>query len=177
MILNYLPTFAQATVGSIFASQKRVLVLIDGSNLYHSLKKSFGSARIDLNKFCLFVAQGRKITKINYYISPVNRLDAPEKYKSQQMFLEKIGKIEKLSVFLGRLERRPDGGLVEKGVDVKLATDLLSGAFRDEFDEAILVSNDADFVSAIQQAQSLGKRVINVSFSKTKSYHLNKVCN
>lgn len=80
-------------------------------------------------------------------------------------------------MFLGRLEKRPNGIVVEKGVDVKLAVDLLSGAFRNEYDEAIIVSNDSDFVPAIIEVQKLGKKVSNVSFPCTKSFHLNKICN
>jgi uncharacterized LabA/DUF88 family protein len=176
MILNYLPTFVQTTVGSIFESPQRVIIFVDGSNFYHSLKKSFGSAKIDLLKFCSFVSKGKKLIAIKYYLSPLNQLDNPKNYAAQQLFLEKLKQLKIVSVFLGRLEKRPDGGKVEKGIDVKLAIDLFAGAVRGEFDEAILISNDADFVPAIQEVQALGKKVVNVSFPKTKSYHLNKIC-
>ena len=66
--------------------------------------------------------------------------------------------------------------MVEKGVDVKLVVDLMKNAFENKFDKAILVSNDADFVPAIEEVQTLGKKVVNVSFPKTKSFHLSKTC-
>ena len=37
----------------------------------------------------------------------------------------------------------------EKGIDVKLATDLIVGAVDDQYDTAIVVSSDADIVPAI----------------------------
>jgi len=88
MIFNYLPTFAQATVGSIFSFQPRAIIFIDGSNLYHSLRNSFGSARIDFEKFCTLVGGGKKIMKIYYYTSPVSRLDEPESTRLNRSFLK-----------------------------------------------------------------------------------------
>jgi uncharacterized protein (TIGR00288 family) len=66
--------------------------------------------------------------------------------------------------------------MVEKGVDVNLAVDMVSNAYNNKFDIAILVSNDADFVPAVLEVQSLAKKVYNVIFPKTKSYHLTKFC-
>jgi len=176
MIFNYLPVFVQTTAGSFFNSKSRVMVFIDGSNFYHSLKLSFGSAKIDFPKFCQSICEDKNLIGVNYYTSPVNQLDQPVQYKAQQTFLESIRKLNKFNVFLGRLEKRPNGVVVEKGVDVKLAVDLLASAFRNDYDAAIIVSNDSDFVPAICEAQKLGKKVINISFPNTKSFHLNKVC-
>jgi uncharacterized LabA/DUF88 family protein len=50
----------------------------------------------------------------------------------------------------------------EKGVDVKLATDLLT--LKDIYDVAIILSGDADYVPAVQAVKDSGKHVINVSF-------------
>lgn len=81
-----------------------------------------------------------------------------------------------MDLCLGRLEKRPHNHKVEKGIDVKLATDMLTNAFYDKYDTAIIVTNDADFVPVIKAVQELGKTVHNASFPKSKSYHLNKVC-
>ncbi len=58
---------------------------------------------------------------------------------------------------------------------MKLAVDLIVNAYNNNYDIAILVSNDADFIPAIEEIKASGKQIINVSFPKTKSYHLNKV--
>jgi len=52
----------------------------------------------------------------------------------------------------------------EKGVDVKLATDLLKLA--GIYEVAIIVSGDGDYVPAVQAAKDQGKHVVNVSFLK-----------
>lgn len=52
-------------------------------------------------------------------------------------------------------------GTVEKGVDTALATDLIQAAIDNLFDDAILISADADFVPAVELVQNrTGKRVI-----------------
>lgn len=43
----------------------------------------------------------------------------------------------------------------EKGVDVKIAVDMVTMAMRDEFDIAVLFSNDTDFVPAIESVMNI----------------------
>jgi uncharacterized LabA/DUF88 family protein len=52
----------------------------------------------------------------------------------------------------------------EKGVDVKLATDVLK--LNDVYDVGIIVSGDGDYVPAVQVVKDWGKHIINVSFLK-----------
>lgn len=54
----------------------------------------------------------------------------------------------------------------EKGIDVKLATDVLVGAFDDQYDAAIVVSSDTDLIPAIDWVRHRkGKRVEYIGFS------------
>lgn len=62
----------------------------------------------------------------------------------------------------------------EKGVDVKIAVDLLVGAFDNMYDEAILVSSDTDLVPAIKKVRHLGKNVEYVGFSHKPSLALQR---
>ncbi len=172
ILFNYNPTIATATVGSSY----RFFIFIDGSNFYHSLINSFKTASVDIEKFCKDITQTGELIEIKYYTSPVLRSNNPNAYSSQQKFLSKIKEIKNLTLFLGRLEKHGNT-FVEKGVDVKIATDLISNAFHNNYDIAILVSNDSDFVPAIQEAQKFGKQVWDINFPKRKSYHLNQICN
>lgn len=52
----------------------------------------------------------------------------------------------------------------EKGVDVKLATDLLK--LRDIYEVGIVVSGDGDYVPAVETVKDWGKHIVNVSFLK-----------
>jgi uncharacterized LabA/DUF88 family protein len=56
---------------------------------------------------------------------------------------------------------------LEKGVDVALVTKMLSHAFRDTFDTAIIVSGDSDYVEAVRVVKELGKRVEIASFKES----------
>lgn len=53
--------------------------------------------------------------------------------------------------------------MVEKGVDVMLAVDLVLMAERDEYDTAYLVSADGDYTHACEGVRKLGKKVFAVS--------------
>lgn len=53
----------------------------------------------------------------------------------------------------------------EKGIDVKIATDLIVGAVDDQYDVAILVSSDTDLIPAIDWVRSRGKKVEYVGVS------------
>jgi len=48
---------------------------------------------------------------------------------------------------------------VEKGVDVRLATDMLKLAWANAYDTAILVSHDGDFADAVLAVKESGKHV------------------
>jgi hypothetical protein len=56
--------------------------------------------------------------------------------------------------------------LREKGIDVKLATDLIVGAIDDKYDAAVVVSSDADIVPAIDWVRNRKhKKVEYIGFS------------
>lgn len=55
-------------------------------------------------------------------------------------------------------------GTEEKGVDTRIATDLVSLAWEGSFDVAILVSADQDFVPAAEYLQNKGMKVIHGGF-------------
>jgi len=62
----------------------------------------------------------------------------------------------------------------EKGVDVKIAVDLLVGAYENLYDTAILVSSDTDLIPAIEKVRALGKKVKYIGFSHEPSFGLIK---
>ena len=55
-------------------------------------------------------------------------------------------------------------GTEEKGVDTRIATDLISLAWSDSFDVAVLVSADRDFVPVAEFLQSKGIKVVHGGF-------------
>jgi uncharacterized LabA/DUF88 family protein len=66
----------------------------------------------------------------------------------------------------------------EKGVDVALAVDMLTGAFEDRYDTAVLVSSVGDFKPAVEAVRRYGKRVEYVFFpGAQRSSALLQSCN
>ncbi len=62
----------------------------------------------------------------------------------------------------------------EKGIDVKLATDLLVGAMDDRYDVAVVVSSDSDLTPAMDIVRSkFNKKIEYVSFSSPQLPELN----
>lgn len=81
-------------------------------------------------------------------------------------------------VRLGRLVYRnwPVAPPFEKGIDVRLATDMLTHAHRGNFDVTLLVSGDSDFADVLQAVKDQGKHVEVALFgSATSSIKLRDV--
>ncbi|MCW5867452.1 MAG: NYN domain-containing protein [Candidatus Eremiobacteraeota bacterium] len=64
-----------------------------------------------------------------------------------------------------------------KGVDITLTRDLLTQAFLDNYDLAVLFSGDADFVPVIEEVRRLGKSVILFAFNDWVKRELRNACN
>lgn len=66
-------------------------------------------------------------------------------------------------------------GMIEKGIDTALVTDLLQFAWEKVWDLAILVSSDRDFIPAVELLAAKGYRVINAHFPPL-GMHLARTC-
>jgi uncharacterized LabA/DUF88 family protein len=53
----------------------------------------------------------------------------------------------------------------EKGVDAAIVTDLLTLAWEEAFDNAIVLSSDADLIPAVERVQEKGLKVINATWA------------
>jgi uncharacterized LabA/DUF88 family protein len=56
-------------------------------------------------------------------------------------------------------KRPADPSRKTKGVDISLTTDMLSNAFMNNYDAALLVAADADYIPLVEQVKRLGKVV------------------
>ncbi len=140
---------------------ERVMILIDGNNLYHELKGHFGRSDLDFGKFCKKLAGNRDLVRTYYYNAPVDQTREPDRYARQQQFFRSLQRLPYFELRLGRLVYFdwPKQSPIEKGVDVKLSTDMVVHAFRNSYDTAILVSGDTDYSAALQAVKDQGKHV------------------
>ncbi len=162
--------------------QERVAIFIDGSNFYHSVKAgSIRDTQIDFRKLTEILRSGRLLTGVYYYNAPLDRGFNEEKYWKQQSFLAELRAIPGFHVIMCRMKKikNPDGtfNFYVKGDDIHLATDMISLAYENVYDTAVLVSGDGDFEPAIKQAQKLGKKVENAYFEVSRSDFLRVICN
>ncbi len=64
----------------------------------------------------------------------------------------------------------------QKEVDVAMACEMVAHAYKDNYDVAIVVSGDRDFVPAIQHVQSAGKRVEVAAYTDAFSNEMLRMC-
>jgi uncharacterized LabA/DUF88 family protein len=148
---------------------ERVMIFIDGSNLYHSLKNYFNRTDLDIRRFSRKLLHRRQLIRIYYYNARVGQKQEPELYKQQQAFLAGIDAIPYTELRLGRLvytNQWPSVPPYEKGTDVQLATDMITHSYKGNYDVAILVAGDNDFAGAVQAVKDNGKHVEVALFGK-----------
>ena len=150
---------------------ERVMIFIDGSNLYHSLKAFFKRTDIDIGKFCQKLVDRRRLIRIYYYNAIVGQHEEPDRFRDQKAFFSSVAAIPYCELRLGHLVyvNWPNTPPYEKGVDVQLATDILTHNFKNNYDVAILVAGDTDFVGALQAVKDNGKHVEVVLFGKERT--------
>ena len=145
-----------------FDSSSRVAVFVDGSNLYFAVRDGLHRQdNIDVEKLASKLTKGRQLVRIYYYHVP--RLEGEsEAARRHQAFLNRLGYVDYLQLRLGRIVPRlvklrcQSCGKdieytthIQKGVDTRIAIDMVGLALLDAYDVAILVSGDADLAEAV----------------------------
>jgi uncharacterized LabA/DUF88 family protein len=148
----------------------RTSFYIDGFNLYYGCLKHTAYKWLNLDQFCrLSLPPPRnQLNRIRYFTAPVNaRPHDPQQPIRQQTYLRALKTLPSVESHFGtylesqvrmRLVKPPPGGQAmalvlkseEKGSDVNLASYLLVDGFEDEYDVAVVVSNDSDLVEPIR---------------------------
>ena len=135
----------------------KLMIFIDGSNLYHETDRFRRGTRIDFEKLRQALAQGYDLVRTFYYASrPANPTSEQEGFFKKMGYLGFKTRIKPLRESYDTNGRRE---VREKGVDVALATDLVANGMRRAFDWAIIVSGDQDYCEAIEHVQSQGLRI------------------
>lgn len=152
----------------------RVAIFIDGSNLYHALEQSCGRSDLNFASFITWLTKDRSLYRTYYYNIIQEEKRRPADHQQQQKFLEALSQVPYLETRFGKVAYR-EGQMIEKGVDIMLATDMLHYAWLDYYDMAVLVSGDGDFAYALQTVKNIGKFVQVVAFESNQSQELWKM--
>lgn len=155
---------------------ERVAIYIDGGNTYRKLK-DFGlpeeGKRFDFGAFAKHLLAGRELVSKRYYVGQVRNTDrtakSEELVRKQQMFLETL-RAAGFDIKLGKI-MYDAGRIREKGVDVKLAIDMVIGASDNLYDTAIVVSSDTDLIPALKYSVNGKKKNVEyIGFAGSPSY-------
>ncbi len=129
----------------------RITIFIDNSNIFKGFQKY--NIKADYEKLKNLITRGRKLDAIFLYEGVVSPM-SPEKRSWYKELTTRSGYIIKAS-----FDKIATGGAIEKKVDIKIAIDIISLAYENMYDTAVLVSGDGDFVPVVKKVKELGKNV------------------
>ena len=151
---------------------------IDGFNLYYRALKDTPFRWLDLRKLAEVLFPKDDIHRVCYFTARLDvRPGNPAQAQRQQAYLRALGTLPGFETHYGTfrsgVKRRPLAEPIrglpsrvlvrdaeEKGSDVNLATRLLVDGFNGRYEQAVVVSNDADFAGAMRYVRDdLGLRV------------------
>lgn len=152
-------------------------------------KLGLDETRFDFEKFAIFLANDSIISDMGkrFYIGAVREKEGDIRTKnamSKQTSLFTSLKNNKWEIRTSKLQKRTEKIIIdsrvanykkllklgikeitierlrEKGIDIKLATDLIVGAVDNKYDTAIIVSSDSDLIPAIDWVRYRMKKII-----------------
>ncbi|MBD3195684.1 MAG: NYN domain-containing protein [Candidatus Lokiarchaeota archaeon] len=130
---------------------QRVMVFIDNSNIFKGFKKY--KIKADYEKLKNLILNGRELQNIFLYEGIVYPMSQNKK-KWYNDLKNNSGYIVKAS-----FDKRISKKTFEKKVDVKISIDMVSYAYEDAYDVAVLVSGDGDFLPVIRKVKDLNKEI------------------
>lgn len=153
---------------------ERVMVFVDGSNIYHGLK-AYNQAngydmghgvRIDYERLVQALTGDRDCRRAYFYGSYTEEGDPSWSF------------FETLSYGSFKVRRFPlkpvAGTFVEKGVDMNITLDLMLHSARNHLDTAIVVTGSSDYLPLVETVQDMGVRVEIAAFRESTSPRLIK---
>lgn len=130
---------------------ERITIFIDNSNIFKGFQKY--NIKADYEKLKNLITQNRKLQNIFLYEGAVYPM-SQEKKSWYKELTTRSGYIIKAS-----FDKIAIGEVIEKKVDIKIAIDIVSLAYENVYDRAVLVSGDGDFVPVVKKVKKLGKIV------------------
>lgn len=147
--------------------KERIIVYIDGFNLYFGMKQAGFDNFKWLNIRALsesLLKPGQEIVGIKYFTSRVS--NNPDKQKRQSTYIEALETVG-IKTYYGHYQRDAIecrrcnnvwANYNEKMTDVNIATQMLVDAYQDNYDMAMLISGDSDLVPPIKAIHDLFKQ-------------------
>jgi len=153
---------------------KRVIAFIDGQNLFHAAKRAFGCAYPNFDprllvERVLCTRPGWNLVETRFYTGIPDAKDNPLWNHFWNAKLATLG-TRGIQTFSRPLRYRyktvrlPNGGVIaarvgqEKGIDVRMALDIVRLAREGRYDVALIFSQDQDLSEAVEEVRSISRQ-------------------
>jgi len=128
-------------------------------------------------KHVAFLKEIEKLPKFEVITRKLQRSSTKEVLTEKKVIISNLGLCEKCKPLVesncyecvGNVKMR------EKGIDVKIAVDMLEHAIKGECGSVVLISGDADFIPALKLIEENGKNVYSAFLTFGYSYELRKL--
>lgn len=130
---------------------ERIIIFIDNSNIFKGFQKY--KIQADYEKLKNLITRERILKSINLYEGVVYPISQPKANWYKEL-TNRSGYVIK-STF----DKIISKGAIEKKVDINIAVDIISLGYENEYDTAVLISGDGDFVPVIKKVKEIGKNV------------------
>ncbi len=161
---------------------ERLMIFIDGENLFKFQKEE--KIVIGFENLISFLSNKYNLIRVYYYTGIPSEKSWDKNKESKKEFIKKLNKqlnfldslefnynfevIKKPLVFRGNK-------LIEKGVDVRIASDIIWHGLSDNYDSFVLISGDKDLMDCLIRMKDNGKKVIIANFEGKISRELKKI--
>ncbi len=151
---------------NILTKKERVVVYIDGFNLYFGMLDAGFDYCKWLNLLLLsnnLLQSNQELIEVKYFTSRVS--NDPEKQKRQNTYIESLESVG-VKIYFGNyqsdtIECKRCNNIWpkynEKMTDVNIATQILIDAYQDKYDMAMLISGDSDLVPPMKAVHEIFK--------------------
>lgn len=153
-------------------SIKRAIVFVDGQNLFHAAREAFGYTypNYDILALARLICQGAgwDLAQARFYTGIPDPSDDPFwshfwVNKLRTMSWDGIHVYSRTLRYRNRKVRLPDGTEhtfltgEEKGIDVRIALDVIRMAHRQEYDVAMILSQDQDLSEVAAEIRTIAR--------------------
>jgi hypothetical protein len=152
---------------------KRAVAFFDGQNLFHAAKEAFGypfpnyDPQLLVKKVC--ATQGWAVAAIRFYTGIPDPSFDPDRHhfwvaKLAVMGTRGIHTFTRPLRYQNKVITLPNGALTtapvgrEKGIDVRLALDVVRYALENRYDVALIFSQDQDLTEAVDDVKLIAQR-------------------
>ena len=147
---------------------ERIIIFIDNSNIFKGFRKY--NIKADYEKLKNVIASSRELKDIFLYEGVVYPM-SPLKKKWYEDLKSNSGYVIKAS-----FDKIAGNDAIEKKIDIKMAIDIISLAYENAFDTAVLLSGDGDFIPVVNKLKEMNKPVELWGFKYSLSHALmNKI--